>query len=338
MASTNIKKNHIHSFDLIRIIAILMVLFNHTNKHGFTLYTFVRPGVSYWLSIGEAVLCKAAVPLFMMVSGSLLLKKKESVKETLQRRVLPFTIILCVMYFLQYLRLIRAQWYTSFSIRQYISFLFGENPIVTYWFLRTYLIYLICLPILRLFAQNMTDDVFKLFFGIKAVLSLLSIIEIAADIPVTLSVPLTDDFIIFPIFGYWIFEHRNNKFKADIPVLLGVLLAASVFAHTMYQSKGIGEACFTPFVWLISVVLFHSIVLLEFKNDHPALKTVGGCVFGIYLIEDIVRNRLMFLFPLLTPIITELGAANVFVAAVFGVALVIIVIGKKIPVIRFFLR
>lgn len=68
------------SFDLIRILAIFLVMYNHRETYIF--YHHVpRMGLRYMLSMCGAAFCKCGPPLFFMVSGALILHKKESFRR-----------------------------------------------------------------------------------------------------------------------------------------------------------------------------------------------------------------------------------------------------------------
>lgn len=57
-------------FDIIRILAIFMVIFNHTGQNGFMLFTTEPVGTfNFWLYMVISLICKPAVPLFFMISG-----------------------------------------------------------------------------------------------------------------------------------------------------------------------------------------------------------------------------------------------------------------------------
>ena len=66
--------------DVLRNIAIFMVLFNHTGSKGFAIFTTVAPqSVSYWIYLFGAIFIKIAVPIFFMISGALLLERENEV-------------------------------------------------------------------------------------------------------------------------------------------------------------------------------------------------------------------------------------------------------------------
>ena len=74
MSRTSPRKLHIEA---LRIVAALFVLFNHTGEEGFFLFA-AWPATSplCWAYLSLSILCKAAVPLFFMASGALLLTDK----------------------------------------------------------------------------------------------------------------------------------------------------------------------------------------------------------------------------------------------------------------------
>lgn len=293
---------------------------------------------SYWLSIVSAVLCKAGVPLFMMVSGALLLGKNESVRTVIKKRVLPFSVIFVVMYLLQYLRIVRAG-AESFSILGYVQYLFSGSPIITYWFLRSYLIYLLSLPVLRLIAEHMTEDVFFLLIGVELFFLISGVITTATGFQISFGFPFHDVFVFCPLAGYY-FSKKKDLFKTSfvIAFLVIAIVLAALFTHHMYQKNGFIESYFTGFVSVISICIFLLVNKLNITHWYSIVRVAGECSFGIYLIEDIIRNRPEFVIPVLIRFINEIGAAYIFVLCAYLVGLVIVFIGKKIPGIRFFLK
>ena len=79
--------------DFLRIIAIFMVLFNHTGTSGFVLFTVTQRSALYPFYLFNAILIKIAVPLFFMISGVLLLGKNVVSQESGRKpNVRPFLI------------------------------------------------------------------------------------------------------------------------------------------------------------------------------------------------------------------------------------------------------
>ena len=213
-----------------------MVLFNHTKQYGYELYTVTNDPFSYWLSIVSAVLCKAGVPLFMMVSGALLLGKNESVRTVIKKRVLPFSVIFVVMYLLQYLRIVRSGT-ESFSILGYVQYLFSRSPIITYWFLRSYLIYLLSLPVLRLIAEHMTDDVFFLLIGVELFFLISGVITTATGFQISFGFPFHDVFVFCPLAGYYLSKKKDLFTKKACNCIFGYCNSIGSSVYTSYVSE-----------------------------------------------------------------------------------------------------
>ena len=333
-------ESHIYAYDAIRIFAIFMVVFNHTRTYGFELYTVTSHPVSYYGSLILAVLCKSAVPLFFMVSGALLLGKKESVRTVLQKRVLPFFVIFVVMYGLQYLRIAHAGGYEGYSIRQFLICLLYEAPITPYWFLRTYLLFLLCLPLVRLIAVHLEEDTFILLIGLMAGSTVLSYLNLFVHIPNSFNVPFLDTVLFYPLCGYYLSaKARKPQSVLSMAVILAItVLGSALLTGRMFVKHGYeGETWFGP-VWLYAVLLFRLFQRGNYRVGRPVLECLGSSIFGIYLIEDIVRNRLEFLIPIISRDLTDLGGVLVYVAAVILVSAILVQIAKRIPGVRFFVR
>ena len=133
------------SFDLIRILAIFLVMYNHRETYIF--YHHVpRMGLRYILSMCGAAFCKCGPPLFFMVSGALILHKKESFRRIFQHRILRILIVMVILSILIVTLIPDSDSFLK-------TFFSGLN-----WYLYAYIGYLLMLPFLRLpavrFFQN----------------------------------------------------------------------------------------------------------------------------------------------------------------------------------------
>ena len=94
------KKIHI---EFLRMLAMFLVLFNHTETKGFTLYTLEQETLLHWFYLTLSIFVKVAVPIFFMISGALLLPKEESIKEVFQKRILKIVLVLIGCHFVNYI-------------------------------------------------------------------------------------------------------------------------------------------------------------------------------------------------------------------------------------------
>ena len=87
--------------EAVRITAVLLVMYNHSAPF---MSFATQHGVQYAVSFFLSLVCKAAVPLFYMVSGALLLGKNESFGELARKRILRIVAVIVIFSLLYYLK------------------------------------------------------------------------------------------------------------------------------------------------------------------------------------------------------------------------------------------
>ena len=80
--------------EMIRIIACSLVIFNHLR--GYDLYT-ISSGIKQFFYMSLTMITRIHVPLFFMISGSLLLNRNDDIGGVLKKRVVRIVIV--VMFF-----------------------------------------------------------------------------------------------------------------------------------------------------------------------------------------------------------------------------------------------
>lgn len=93
MGSNSVKKVYLEA---MRIIACALVIFNHTP--GFGLYNN-SDGAMQVIYLCLAIITRINVPLFFMISGSLLLRKNEEWTFVFKRRFLRIVFLLIIFNF-----------------------------------------------------------------------------------------------------------------------------------------------------------------------------------------------------------------------------------------------
>ena len=90
--------------EIMRIVAIFFVIFNHTAKNGFWLFSLYPPdSFQYWTYLFLSVFCKFSVPLFFAISGALLLgNDQESIRTVWAKRILKILVVLVAFSFLYF--------------------------------------------------------------------------------------------------------------------------------------------------------------------------------------------------------------------------------------------
>ncbi len=352
------KRNLVH-LELLRVIAIFCVLFNHTDEDGFWLFCLSEGSPLYFVYLVLSIACKVAVPLFFMASGALLLGKNESIGTLYKKRVLRFAVILVII------SVVYAIYYhfrlgTPMSVGEFFRELYSSNLSVALWFLYAYLGILIMLPLLRRLAQNMKTHEYVYLAALSLVfIGILPILEYRFSLnEVTINSNLRGAlfvaaYVVFFLMGYF-FEHvLPEKYfttrNAVIGIVLSVICIAVCCYMTWFRAGLIGpvvgdasEMFHDSLIAIPTYTLFFCSKLLFMKREvslrwKQFICVAGSTTFGIFLLEGILREETRPIFDALQPIIKTMPACVVwiFVACVIGGVATFFI--KKIPVIGKFI-
>lgn len=336
-------------FEIMRIVAIFLVVFNHTEYRGFSLYLLEGNVVNRGMSLVLAIVCKIAVPLFLLISGGLLLNQTEPLSVLLKKRVLRMVACLLLFSGILYGFWIRWGYATEPGVFDFISRVWNQGISQPYWYLYAYTALLLMLPFLRPLVRGMPDSGFVYLFllhvlwGISIPLGyLLGLGTINSDF----SIPFVEQNLFYFLMGYYLahrfpWEQMSHKrlwgLTGVAVVAIGVMLACTwtdVQRHgesTWFFMNSLG--CFPVFAvygWIRVLVDRHPV---EGKMAQ-GISTLGGCVFGTYLLEGILRRELIFVYNGLESKIHVLPACLVWVTVVVICGLGLTWILKKLPVFR----
>lgn len=304
-------KTHKTYLDVLRIIAIWFVIFNHTRDYGYTYFATAVNQVGYWPGLLISVVTKIAVPVFWMISGGLLLDKEEDMKTLFFKRILRFAIVLIVFSMFQYI------WWARnlsmpLSVYQFSGQLYGVGLTAAYWYLYAYIAYLLMLPMLRKLVKVMSDQMFLYMFALYLIFgSLAPLLEfwvfkgeytLNHDFMLT---PILCGNIIYPFLGYYIEKRRKLTYRRIIPILMAIsaaMIALAAYTETydsLYHNdwsttnadKFFNAAIFIP---AITIYLIAKAIGDRHQNV-PAwlaklLQIIGTSTFGVMLIENRVSD------------------------------------------------
>lgn len=334
------KKTYI---ECLRIIAIILVIYNHTRAFGYTLYQYTSDACSYYLSVFMIPVCKTAVPVFLMISGATLLGKTEDYRSLFSRRIVRYVGIILFWGTLQYLRYVRTG-KAELSVRGWWNNLYSSPRLETYWYLYLYLGFLLLLPLLRKAASGMTDKDYRYLLGLNCVSSVLTMLGYFSGCFINNSVFLLPSVFLYPLLGYWIdnapvSSHGKDALKygltAILPLCVIVTACLILERHTKLHGAFIDAIqCMTP---IISFGIFGFIKSMDAGHSYSAgmkkaILAVGDTAFGIYLTEDMIRNQIVKLIVHIRAndfVIAVLYTLSAFAAGVISVSVM-----KKIPVLK----
>ena len=329
--------------ELLRVLAIVLVIYNHTRSDGYTLYQNTNNVWTYYSSLVLSIFCKVAVPLFFMISGVTLLGKKETIRIVYRKRVLRMVLIILLFTFLQYLRLVRVNPENGFSIVTYLAYCYSGNIIEPYWFLKSYLSMLLILPLLRILAQNMKREHFYLLLGIRIMSTLITVIQFRTGYSMNVTLLTNTDFVFYPLMGYYLDcmelgERKGGWRMAYCCLATMVLLVFNVIIVTVYyQTNGqYSEALNTVMGWMVTLLVFMCFkeIRLSDQRVRKFWTQLGECTFGLYLIEDVVRNQIEKMMPWIRPVCGPMTACLIFVLLSTVTGLVVIWLVRRLPYVK----
>lgn len=349
----NIKNFKLH-LEIMRIIAIFFVIFNHTGQEGYFLFYHYEPdSFSYWIYMALSVFCKFSVPLFFAVSGALLLTKEESIKKIFTHRVFRIISIIMAVSFGYYINYI-------FWVNENFSFVdFLKNFAIhngyywnaTLWFLYAFTIYLIFLPFLRSIVKNSSEKIFHYAVAIHLIfMSFFPIIYYTlGSESYNFSLLEKIAFLsIFPILGFYLeykFPVQNLNFKNFLylwTVNIVTIIITCYLTHFKYQVTGIQiEDFHNCFVIVNCITVFITVKYICLKINFSELISsilisVGKCTLGIYLLHIFIMMSLsnMGYFDFFHRHVNHIVTILIYCFLVFVIGFLITLILKKIPIVK----
>ena len=335
-----------------------MVLFNHTGSRGFLLFTVSRESPLYMLYLSLGILTTAAVPLFFMISGALLLGKEEDYPHLLKRfvkYVLVLLVISLVYYFYQF-RASSAPFH--FSIKEYLVNNYVGPASVALWYLYVYLAFILMLPFLRSMARGLDNLGFQWLILTYAFISLLPAFDYLVFRGKYSHYSLFQFFIstqycFYPLLGFYL-EHRlkadafsNRNFLILTAASVLAILCTALFTHwkcsiTNDWGGDNSQSFFRTLIFIPAFTIYFGVK--RFFERHPPgertgrlLSSVGGAAFGLFLLERICRAETEAVFLLLSRFMPTLIACWlwIFVACTIGIIATLLL--KRIKIFAKFL-
>lgn len=339
-------KKKIH-LEIIRVIALMCIMFNHTGDRGNSVYLYTNGTFTFTVSLMGDILCKIGVPLFLMVSGALLLQKEENLQQIYRKRVPRIIKAIVLFTTIRYFYECYGVKQRTFSVFELIEAIFTGNLFTPYWFLYAYLSILLTLPFIKKMIKALDEKEMKLLilliFAFNAILPAISAVF---DTWFEISFMFGSSYSYF-VLGYYL-EHlvAANKFtKRNTVIAILLLLSYAVFTYWMIirdrTTLGILRYEHTSVLAIvIANCVFFAVKAVWGEGGKEdsfwsrCIMTIGSCSFGIYLIEDYLRNSLGFVCDKLAPYISVLPACMVWLAVVMAVGVIIVLFLKKLPVLK----
>lgn len=334
-------KNYDVSADIIRIIAAFFVVLSHATDR-FVLYTVLKKSLAWNIIYYFNTLSHVAVPLFIMLSGYLILRKEkiENIKIFYKRRfsriLLPF--IFWTVVYTGY----DISWDKTRLTAQYVLQRLWNGDLWHLYFLIVILeLYLISPILMRLTESLSTKNKAILFWSLIAFSILCSLLNIY-NIDFKRS-SLTMFIPYISIFYAGAYLREVSIRKKYIPILLAIYFILPAIAN--HIGNGVLGAFivlnYSPTLLPMTLSLF-----LVLKNIRQSFKKqflsgyaqkiiafAASTTFGIFLVHALVLDKVFSYFHLLP---WEIHAPLVFYACLpailtFVISFFVVIVIRRIP-------
>ena len=291
-------KRLIH-LDIARIVACFLVVVNHTAKAS-AIY-MLTPGVQWLLAVVYYELCKVAVPLYVMISGALLLRKIDAPGKLLTRivRIAFDLVIFSAGYY-------AMEHWGAWDTGGFLGALATNNVCYAYWYLYMYLCLLILMPLLQRGAAKLSN---RALLGICAggifafglVPQVLACAELASFDGWAGNL-LWVNFVFVALLGFWaenrltITTRTCHAAACGLALMVAIetlIIYATCVAHGGTHYMQIDQGPFASY--LISALC--AFIIIKFACEKrmarqpfsqratTTLSELSACTFGVYLIH-----------------------------------------------------
>ena len=273
-----VKKAYIEA---LRILAIFLVLFQHVPAFD---YYLNEPDLFHEiLFIFFDLIAKINVPLFLMISGSLLLTKEERYITIFRKRMIKIIIAILVFNFLVYM----AEHDFVVDLTAYIIGVFENGIDRSYWYLYSYhFVFSTIEPLMQFFVQTFLGQDFEFTWAFRIPFS-------------------TTKEIFYPLMGFYIdrivcVEKMQKKwiFTLGLATLTGMIISIcfTIIGGNLYVYS---DAYFELFDYISAIFAFILIkrLFLSYKDQvnvsfQNFIVKLGALTYGIYLWDPFFRKMI----------------------------------------------
>ena len=275
-------------FDLMRIIAMFMVVLMHSPIPG------SAPGV---VLSGISYLTEPGVGLFFMISGALLLDNKFSTREFLTRRftkVLYPTLFWSLFYLV--FRVIETPLTLSETIRAILSIPFSTQGRGVFWFMYTLAGLYLLTPILSQWIKSASKNEVKFFLFLWLITLLYPLLGIALEINESNTGVLYyfSGYAGYFLLGFYLKRYYSfRKYHIVIAILVSALIPIVLYSSQLKFDY------YTMFWYLtlpIASMSFCWFVMINRMRNRCSLviREVARLSFGVYLVHIFIMRNVLW--------------------------------------------
>ena len=333
------------NFELLRIIAMLFIIFHHSVVHGLlnnntSIGGWTPVATKVWLTTftGQmvATLGKVAVGIFVMISGYFLVNSSINGKKSF-KKILMLVVQVYLYSIIIYFVAVHFKWVNPKStivLQQTFLPLFYNSC----WFVSEYILLYLVYPYINVALHNITRQQYR---------NLIIIIAITFTLVPTL-IPNFGSygwygqlvvFILYYLIGGYIrlYGTKHECLLGTFLTIAGAALMAVVIFYYDYMGATTHNQQFyhNSFINITgqfspSIVLMATGIILLFKNMHLGhnrlINTIAATTFGVYLIHDNpIMEQMIWLKWLKMPALLVPNVKHYLITAVIVCPLIFII-------------
>lgn len=275
-----------YSFDILRVISMAMVVVIHVSNVYSRQYAYISD-FSYLTSLFFNTVSRISVPIFLMISGALLLDREFDSKKY-KKRIVKFLRLIIIW---NIIYLVWEYFYLGNTYNQLYKLLLQPYR-AHLWFLYTILLLYFLQPQLRYILNKANKNQKLLLLFIWIFFSTISV----------LNTTIAHIFTIFSYMGFFIIGKyvydfvKTKNIKKYNKQLIGIMIICfllSILFNYYYSKKynifyNLYFAYRTPFI-MCSSIIFYSLVISNYqkKSLDKRILTLSDLSLGVYLIHGI---------------------------------------------------
>ena len=196
--------------DVLRVLASFLICYNHAFGYHLFLEQEADGSLMSWFNVFHSAMTSVNIPLFLMLSGALLLGRTESYRVVFQKRISRFLVLILAASVTVYLLVPQE----NPSFRDFFYRMLSGNVAISHWYLFAYLGFLLLLPMVRNVAQHMTHTDFAVLVALRTLFKpCLMILNFwlgyfglqTISMSYQLQIPLSAlDAYFYPLMGYYL--------------------------------------------------------------------------------------------------------------------------------------
>lgn len=326
--------------DALRLLACLGVIYNHVAGRSMRLFS----GASGAAALFGFFVSKSAVGVFLLISGAVLLGRCDSYRKSLMR-VMRVALALCLFSLLYYTR--QCIWEgEAFSLLEFLLYFVKGEANAAYWYLFAYLGVLLALPFLQRLSLRMERRDYR-YFILWALLCCGTAPTVAAIWPeLTMHQSFTPLLFSVPygltmLGRYADTQIPMNGRRAAVLAVSALLLTAVPTVCTLCDGSLFAalDNYYLPFATCTAACAFLTVKWLDTRvpwnaRVRAAISGAGRLTFCMYLISDLLIEKLQFVREALVPTFRTNGAGLIYTLLIFIVCMLLSAGLTRIPGLR----